>query len=197
MKFQETALKDAFIIEVNRFADERGYFAEVWREDLAALNGISDHFSGANLSYNRHAGTIRGLHAQKSPYAQTKLVRCVQGRIQDVIVDIRPESPTFRQWISVDLSAENLRMLYVPKGFLHGFQTLEDHTTVMYQVSGQYHPESELGARYDDPAFGIDWMALNPTGSVSGPKLILSDKDQAWPLFELVQADGAAQLVSF
>jgi dTDP-4-dehydrorhamnose 3,5-epimerase len=176
MKFQETALPEAFIIDVTKFEDERGFFVEAWRQDLAAEHGISEVFTGTNISNNRHQGTLRGLHSQQEPHAQAKLVRCTQGAILDVIVDIRPESPTYLQWLSVELSAENLRMLYVPKGFLHGFQTLVDDSTVMYQVNGQYHPQAEIGARFDDPAFNITWPAL--------AERTLSEKDQKWPPFK-------------
>lgn len=176
MKFQETALPDAFVIDVTKFEDERGFFVEAWRQDLAAQHGIQDIFTGSNISSNRYKGTLRGLHAQKEPHAQAKLVRCIQGAIMDVIVDIRPESPAYLKWIAVDLTAENLRVLYVPAGFLHGFQTLVDDTTVMYQVTGSYHPQSEIGARFDDPAFNITW----PDAATR----TLSDKDQKWPKFE-------------
>ena len=176
MKFQETKLADALVIEPIKFEDDRGFFTEAWKQDVAAQHGVSEVFTGTNISSNRYKGTLRGLHAQKAPYAQAKLVRCVHGAIVDVIVDIRPNSPTYCQWIAVELTAENLRTLYVPTGFLHGFQTLVDDTTVLYQVSASYHPQSELGARFDDPAFGIDWPAA--------PTRVLSDKDQAWPRFE-------------
>jgi len=176
MKFQETALAGAFIIDVTRFEDERGFFVEAWRQDLADQAGIHESFTGTNISSNRYQGTLRGLHAQKEPQAQAKLVRCIQGAILDVIVDIRPDSPTYLQWLSVELSAENLSTLFVPKGFLHGFQTLVDDSTVMYQVSGLYHPQSEIGARFDDPAFQIAWPEAD--------ERILSEKDQHWPRFE-------------
>lgn len=176
MKFQETELRDALLIDLTRYEDERGYFVEAWRQDLAEQQGITDHFTGINMSSNRYKGTLRGLHAQKSPHAQAKLVRCLKGAIMDVIVDIRPESPTYLKWIAVELSEENLRMLYVPEGFLHGFQTLVDDSTVMYQVSGLYHPQSEIGARYDDPAFNIVWP--------QAAERIISDKDEKWPRFD-------------
>ena len=176
MKFQTTQLPDALIIDVQKFEDERGYFVEAWRGDLATQQGITENFTGINMSYNRFKGTLRGLHAQREPHAQAKLVRCTQGAIVDVIVDIRPESPTYLQWIAVELSADNMRMLYVPKGFLHGFQTLVEDSAVMYQVSGVYHPQSEMGASFDDPAFNITWPEV--------ASRTISDKDQAWPRFE-------------
>lgn len=178
MKFQETALKDALIIELTKFEDDRGYFVEAWRQDLAEQYGLQEVFTGINMSSNKYKGTLRGLHAQQEPNAQAKLVRCLQGAIVDVIVDIRPESPTYLKWIAVELTEDNLRMLYVPKGFLHGFQTLVDDTTVMYQVNGKYHPQSEIGARFDDPAFNIRWPEVT--------ERTLSDKDQNWPRFEPV-----------
>ncbi len=176
MKVQATALANAFIIDPVKFEDDRGFFTEAWKQDVATQYGIVDVFTGTNISSNRYKGTLRGLHAQKAPHAQAKLVRCVKGAILDVIVDVRPESPTYCQWIAVELTADNLRTLYVPTGFLHGFQTLVDDTTVLYQVSAPYHPQSETGARFDDPAFGIEW----PDASTR----ILSDKDQCWPRFE-------------
>ena len=176
MKFQETKLSGAFIIDVTKFEDDRGFFVEAWRQDLAMQAGIQETFTGTNISSNRYLGTLRGMHAQREPHAQAKLVRCIQGAIVDVIVDIRPDSPTYLQWISVELNAENLRTIFVPKGFLHGFQTLVNDTTVLYQVSGSYHPQSEIGARFDDPTFRITWPEVN--------ERILSEKDQNWPRFE-------------
>jgi dTDP-4-dehydrorhamnose 3,5-epimerase len=175
MIFQETKLKGAFIIDIEKIEDERGFFAEGWKQNVAEQHGIQAEFTRTNISNNAKKGTLRGMHSQKAPYAEAKLVRCIQGSIVDAIVDIRPDSPTYLQWISVELSAQNYRMLYVPCGFLHGFQTLEDDTTVFYQVAGIYHPEAEQGARYDDPAFNIQWPQAT--------ERTLSPKDKSWPDF--------------
>jgi dTDP-4-dehydrorhamnose 3,5-epimerase len=176
MIFQETRLSGAFIVDLEKIEDERGFFAEAWKGKAAEQHGISVTFNRSNISFNRNTGTIRGLHAQQEPFAEAKLIHCIQGKVFDVIVDIRPESPTYCQWFSVELSAENHRMLYVPRGFLHGFETLVENSTVFYEVAGEYTPHAEIGARYDDPAFAINWprVAAEPT---------LSDKDARWPLF--------------
>lgn len=173
--FQETRLQGAFIIDIEKIQDERGFFAEGWKKDVAVQHGIDVEFTRTNISNNAQKGTLRGMHSQKAPYAEAKLVRCIQGAIFDAIVDIRPDSPTYLQWVGVELSAQNHRMLYVPRGFLHGFQTLEDDTTVFYQVAGMYKPEAEQGARYNDPAFNIQWPPAT--------ERILSDKDRNWPGF--------------
>ena len=153
----ETKLRGAFVVEPERFADERGFFAKVWSEAEFAAAGIGARFVESNLSFSRRRGTIRGMHFQTAPYAQGKLVRCTRGAIYDVGVDLRPDSPTFRQWVGVELSADNRRMLYLPGEFAHGFQTLEDDTEVFYQVSAVYAPGHNAGVRWDDPAFRIEW----------------------------------------
>lgn len=178
MMFLQTSLEGSFIVELEKIEDERGFFAEGWKDEEAARHGIHARFNRTNISYNRKAGTLRGLHSQKPPFEEAKLVRCIQGAMFDVIVDIRPDSPTYLRWFGIELTAENHRMLYVPKGFLHGFQTLVPDTTVSYQVAGVYTPEAELGASYDDPAFGIEWP--------EAPELILSPKDQSWGAFQVV-----------
>lgn len=176
MKFTKTRLADAVLIELDRFADERGYFARVMCAREFAEAGLADTFVQANHSYNARAGTLRGMHYQKEPHGEVKLVRCVRGAIHDVIVDLRRESPTFGQWQGFDLTAENGCMLYVPEGFAHGFQTLEDDTDVTYQVSEFYTPGAEAGVRYDDPAFGISWPRA---------VTVISEKDAGWPAIDL------------
>jgi dTDP-4-dehydrorhamnose 3,5-epimerase len=146
----------------------------VWAKDEFAEHGLVDRVVQMNLSYNRLAGTLRGMHFQHAPYAETKLVRCIRGAIYDVIIDLRPDSPTYKRWIGVTLTAANRLALYVPEGFAHGFQTLEDDTEVFYQVSQYYTPSAEGGVRYDDPAFGIEWPL---------PVTEMSEKDKRWPLF--------------
>lgn len=153
----ETKLKGAFIVEPQRFADERGFFAQVWSEAEFAAAGIEARFVENNLSFSRRRGTLRGMHFQTAPYAQGKLVRCTRGAIFDVGIDLRPGSPTFKQWVGVELSADNRRMLYLPGEFAHGFQTLEDDTEVFYQVSAVYAPAHNSGVRWDDPAFRVEW----------------------------------------
>lgn len=174
MIFTRTALAGATIVDIERREDARGHFGRTYCEREFAANGLPTRMVQTNMSLTRRAGTLRGMHYQLAPYAEDKLVRCVQGAIWDAIVDIRPESPTYCSWIGVELSAANGRMLLVPRGFAHGFVTLTDDAAVNYQVSEFYTPESERGARHDDPAFGIDWPV---------PVLDMSDKDRSWPAF--------------
>lgn len=172
MIFIETELKGAYIIDLERREDERGFFARTWCQQEFEAHGLVARIVQANMSYNKLKGTLRGMHYQRAPYAETKLVRAVRGAILDVIVDLRPDSPTYRRWIGVELSADNRRALFVPEGFAHGFQTLEDDTDVSYQVSAFYTPGAEGGARYNDPAFDIQWPL---------PVSVISDKDAGWP----------------
>jgi dTDP-4-dehydrorhamnose 3,5-epimerase len=158
MIFVETSLPGAFQIDVERREDERGFFARTYCEREFAQQGLSARVAQCNLSRNRLAGTLRGMHYSIPPFAESKLVRCTRGRIYDVLVDLRRESPTHRQWIAVELSAENQRMIYVPPGVAHGFQTLEANTDVFYQMSEVFAAESARGVRWNDPAFGIEWV---------------------------------------
>jgi len=174
MKFHETELKGAFVIEPERYADDRGFFARSWCQKEFEQHGLVSRIVQANISYNKKKGTLRGMHYQAVPYQETKLVRCSRGAIIDVIIDVRPESATFRKWIGVELTANNYKMLYVPEGFAHGFQTLEDDTEVLYQVSQFYTPDAERGARWNDPAFQIKWPE---------PVATTSEKDANWPDF--------------
>jgi dTDP-4-dehydrorhamnose 3,5-epimerase len=172
--YNATTLRDAYVLDIERKEDARGYFARVMCGTEFAAHGLVSEFVQTNHSYNRRRGTLRGLHFQYPPYAEVKLVRCVQGAIYDVIADLRPNSPTYLRWEGFALSAENGRVLYVPEGFAHGFVTLEDDTHVTYQVSQAYVPGAEGGLRYDDPALGIVWPE---------PVAVLSDKDASWPPF--------------
>lgn len=172
MIFQETKLQGASIIDIKELVDERGFFARGWCKHEFEEYGLVSQVAQANISYNKKKGTLRGLHYQIEPYAETKLIRCTRGAIYDVIIDLRPKSSTYREWIGVELTADNHRMLYVPEVFAHGFQTLEDNTEVFYQVSAFYTPEAERGLRYDDPKFGINWPL-----EVS----MISSKDANWP----------------
>src|ERR1044071_9252916 len=157
MIFTETTLKGAFIIDIEPREDERGFFARSWCEDEFKSHGLNPRLAQCNISFNKKRGTLRGMHYQVAPYAETKLVRCTMGAIYDVIIDLRPQSPTFLRHIGVELTAENHRMLYIPEGFAHGFQTLADNTEITYQMSEFYAPNYAGGVRWSDPAFGIQW----------------------------------------
>lgn len=157
MIFTETKLGGAFIIEPERFADERGFFARSWSEREFAARGLSSRLEECNISFNKRKGILRGMHFQVAPFAQAKLVRCTAGAIYDVAVDLRRDSATFKQWVAVELSAENRLMFFIPEGFAHGFQTLSDNTEVFYQMSEVYAPQHARGVRWNDPAFGIEW----------------------------------------
>jgi len=176
MIITETELAGAFIIDVERHCDERGFFARTWCQEEFAAHGIDLPPLQANMSSNPIKGTLRGLHYQLAPHEEAKLVRCTRGAIYDVIVDLREASPTFGEWMGVELSASNCRQLYVPGGFAHGFLTLADDSDVTYQVSARYAPGAERGLRWDDPAFAIQWPAE--------PQLI-SAKDRGQPLYQL------------
>ncbi|OWL94796.1 dTDP-4-dehydrorhamnose 3,5-epimerase [Deinococcus indicus] len=173
MNLTETALSGAFIIDLTVIADERGGFARTFDRDVFAGRGLNPLTVQANLSFNHRAGTLRGLHYQLPPAAETKLVRCTRGAILDVIVDLRPQSPTYLQHVAVELTADNRRALFVPEQFAHGYQALTDGAEVTYQVSAAYTPGSERGLRFDDPALGIGWPL---------PVTVISSKDAAWPL---------------
>jgi dTDP-4-dehydrorhamnose 3,5-epimerase len=175
MIFLETSLHGAFIVELEKRCDERGYFARSWCRDEFAAHGLRECMVQGNVSYNVSRNTLRGMHYQAAPFQEAKLVRCVRGAIFDIIIDLRPDSPTFRQWVGVELNESNHRMLYVPEGFAHGFQTLLDNTEVTYLVSQFYTPESERGVRYNDPAFAIKWPETT--------RIIISEKDNSWPDF--------------
>ena len=157
MKFHETKLKGAFIIEPELFQDDRGFFARTWCQRESEAVGLRADWLQCNVSFNRVKGTLRGMHYQASPWKEIKLVRCSRGAIYDVIIDLRRQSATYKHWIGVELTAENYRMVYVPKGFAHGFLTLRDESEVFYQMSQFYSLEHARGVRWDDPAFGIKW----------------------------------------
>ena len=173
MIFTPTELDGAYLIDLERREDDRGFFARAWCERELAEHGLSTRIEQCNVSFNHSRSTLRGLHYQSAPHAEVKLIRCTRGAIYDVIVDLRPDSPTWKRWIGVELDEENRRMLYVPEGFAHGYQTLVDGTETFYQVSVSYAPDAEGGVRWDDPAFAIDWP--DPEGA------LLSDKDRSWP----------------
>ena len=174
MRLSRTPLADAHIIDLDRIEDERGFFARSFDRRIFEEHGLNSAIAQGNLSFNRRRGTLRGMHYQSAPAAESKLIRCTRGAIHDVIIDLRPDSPTYCRHFGVDLTAENRRALYVPEMFGHGFQTLEDDTEVSYQVGEFYTPETERGVRYDDPAFAIDWPL---------PISVISPKDASWPDF--------------
>jgi len=174
MKFIETNLKGAFVVEVDQLTDNRGFFARSWCQKEFEAHGLTSRVVQTNVSFSRSKATLRGMHYQIAPYQESKLVRCTRGVIYDVIIDLRPESPTHKQWVGVELTADNYSMLFVPEDFAHGFITLMDNTEITYQVSQFYTPGSEKGIRFNDPTFNIQW----PLG-VS----VISDKDSNWPDF--------------
>lgn len=179
MIFTETKLKGAYIIELEPIEDERGFFARSFCQTEFEKHGLNPSIVQCNISYNKTKGVLRGMHYQAAPYEEAKLASCIRGAIYDVIVDLRPDSPTYCQWFAVELTAHrspltaHYKMLYVPKGFAHGFQTLENNSVVFYQMSEFYHPECAKGVRWDDPVFAIEWPETN--------NRVISDKDKSYP----------------
>lgn len=171
MIFNATELAGAFLLEWERREDERGFFARTWCETEFREQGLNSRLVQCNASFNRRRGTLRGMHYQSAPYAEAKLVRCTRGALYDVLLDLRPNSPTYLRWIGVELTAENRLSIYIPEGVAHGFQTLTDDSEVFYQMSEFYHPECSHGVRWNDPAFGITWRIPNP---------ILSERDAGY-----------------
>ena len=174
MIFTKTVLNDAMIVDIERKEDDRGFFARSWCRREFEAHGLNPNLAQCNISFNPKKGTLRGMHLQVKPFEEAKLVRCTRGSLCDVIVDLRPDSPTYKKHLSAVLTSENRRMLYVPEGFAHGFLTLEDATEVSYQISEFYRPESQLGFRWDDPAFAIAWPA---------EVRLISDRDRSYPNF--------------
>lgn len=172
MRFTETSLAGAFVVEPEPIEDERGWFARTFCTREFRERGLEPRLEQCNVSWNRRRGTLRGMHLQIAPHEEVKLVRCTAGAVHDVIVDLRLGSPTYRRWLGVELSARNRRMLYIPAGLAHGFVTLEDETELSYQMSAAYQPAAARGVRFDDPALGIAWPV---------PIEIVSDKDRSYP----------------
>lgn len=172
MIFEKTSIKDAYVIKIEKYADERGFFARGYCEKEFQEHGIPFDIVQANIGNSKGKYTIRGLHYQLEPHAEAKLVRCVKGKLFDVIVDVRPDSSTYKKWLGVELTEDNHTMLYVPKGCAHGYQTLTDETEVFYMVSAFYAPEAERGIRWNDPAFNIEWR--------ESENIVISDKDSGW-----------------
>jgi dTDP-4-dehydrorhamnose 3,5-epimerase len=176
MTFTETELKGAFVVGVRKIEDERGFFARGWcRKELEGA-GLNPNLAQINFASSLKKGTLRGMHFQVAPDAEAKLVRCTRGSIFDVIIDLRPDSPTHGRWFGVDLSAENYLMLYVPEGFAHGYQTLTDDAEMYYTTSAFYAPSAARGVGFDDPAFGIQWPL---------PVAVISDADKRWPDYRI------------
>jgi dTDP-4-dehydrorhamnose 3,5-epimerase len=174
MIFVETGLQGAFIVEPERLEDVRGFFARTWCQREFEAHGLNPQLVQCSISFTKRKGTLRGMHYQAAPHEEAKLVRCTMGAIYDVMIDLRPESSTFKQHSAVVLSADNRKMVYIPEGFAHGFQTLEDNSEVFYQMSAFYSPESARGVRWNDPSFGIRWPIDDP---------IILERDSRYPDF--------------
>jgi dTDP-4-dehydrorhamnose 3,5-epimerase len=175
MIFQETGLKGAFVITLEPLTDERGFFARTWCQREFEAHGLNPRLVQCNVSFNHQRGTVRGMHYQAKPYEEAKLVRCTRGAIYDVIIDLRRDSATYKHWLAVELTDRNHLMLYIPEGLAHGFQTLEDNTEVLYQMSEFYRPEAARGIRWNDGGFGIAWPL-----DIS----LISQKDATYPDYQ-------------
>lgn len=173
LKFRELSLKGAFLIELEKIEDERGFFARSWDKEIFEKRGLDSNLVQCNISFNKKKGTVRGMHFQKYPHEETKLIRCVKGNVFEVLIDIREKSESFHKWTFVELSEKKSEMLYVPKGFALGFQTLSDDTELLYQMSEYFHQESSGGIKWDDPKIGIKWP-LECT--------VISEKDKSFDL---------------
>ncbi|MDQ6603606.1 MAG: dTDP-4-dehydrorhamnose 3,5-epimerase [Chloroflexota bacterium] len=174
MQFTETRITGAYIIDTDRLADERGFFALTWARDEFVAHGLNPNLAQCNLSYNHRSGTVRGMHWQAPPYAETKLVRCIRGGIYDVVADIRTDSPTYLQWVGIELTAENRRALYIPEGCAHGFQTVEDASEVLYMITENYTPAAANGMRWNDPKIAVTWPHA---------VTVISERDARYPDF--------------
>lgn len=172
MKFLETVLQGVWLIEFEPVLDERGFFARTWCREEFLQHGLNPDLAQCSLSFNKQRGTLRGMHYQCEPHQEAKLVRCCSGLIYDVVLDLRPSSSTRGKWFAAELTPGNHKMLYVPEGCAHGFQSLQDESTVFYQISAAYHPDSARGVRWNDPAFAIQWPLSDP---------IMSERDRAFP----------------
>lgn len=175
MIFTRAPIDGAYLVELQRLDDDRGFFARAFCRQEFEAHGLNPHIAQCNVSFNRARGTLRGMHYQAAPYAEAKVIRCTQGAVWDVIVDLRRDSPSFKRWYGVELSAANRRALYAPEGVAHGFQTLADDSELLYLMSQSYQPEAARGVRWDDPAFGIEWP-------IAGPHL--SERDRGFARFD-------------
>ncbi len=174
MIFSETHLPGAYVVEIKKIKDERGFFARTWDKDEFSKMELDSEFVQSSISANNKKGTLRGMHYQIEPYEESKIVTCAKGKIFDVIIDLRKNSKTFKKWISIELSSSNHKILYIPKGFAHGFQTLEDNTEVHYDITQAHRPEYARGLRWNDPTFNIKWPSEVTT---------ISNKDQGFDYF--------------
>jgi dTDP-4-dehydrorhamnose 3,5-epimerase len=174
MHFKETGFAGLFLLELDLKRDERGYFARTFCADMFKENGLHSHYPQCSTAFNDQAGTVRGMHFQKRPYTEIKLVRCTRGAIHDVVIDLRPGSPTYLKSYHIELGEADGRELYVPDGFAHGYQTLRDGSEVHYMLSARYMPDAATGVRWDDPAFALSWPL---------PLTVISERDRSWPLF--------------
>lgn len=174
LRFTETKLKGAYVIELEKLGDDRGFFTRTWDKKIFQERGLNSDLAQMSFSYSKRKGTLRGMHFQVNPFEETKIVRCLRGKIFDVIIDLREKSETYKEWISFELDDENRKMVYIPEGFAHGFQTLEDNTEVFYQMSNWFSPEHAKGIRWDDKEFDIKWPIQN---------VIISDKDKMYEEF--------------
>lgn len=172
MIFHETPIAGARLIEPKKIGDHRGFFARIWCQDELRQQGLKSELAQSNVGFSQRQGTLRGLHFQSAPHVEVKIVRCTRGSMFDVIVDLRPDSPSYKRWFGVELSEDNHKMLYVPEGCAQGYVTLSDNTEMYYHTSEFYHPESASGVRFDDPEFAIEWPAA---------AAVISDQDRAWP----------------
>lgn len=175
MEFKATILKGSFVVDLSKLEDERGFFARAFCNEEFKNEGLVSEIVQANISFNKLKGTLRGMHYQKTPYQETKFIRCIKGSIFDIIIDLRKESPTYKKHFGIELTAENRSALFVPKDFAHGFITLEDNTEVIYMVSQSYVPDAEGGIHWDDSQFNLNWP-IKPTN--------ISPKDAQWSVFE-------------
>lgn len=175
MRYTETILPGVLLVDLERHEDERGFFARLWCRDELIEHGLNSQLAQCSVSNNRRKGTLRGMHYQAEPHPETKFVQCIRGIIYDVALDLRPGSPTFRQWFAAELSADNRRMLYLPEGCAHGFQTLTDDCDVLYLISSTFHPDLARGVRWNDPAFGIHWPL---------PVSAMSARDRDYPIVQ-------------
>ena len=175
MKFTALTVAGSYLVEPEVMADERGFFSRTFCRDEFVEHGLNPGLVQCSVSFNRHSGTLRGMHYQKPPHEEAKLVRCTSGSIFDVVLDLRPQSASYLSWEGIQLSADNHKAVYIPAGCAHGFLTLKDGSEVFYQMSESYHPESAAGVRWDDPAFGIEWPMTDP---------IISDRDRTYPAWQ-------------
>jgi dTDP-4-dehydrorhamnose 3,5-epimerase len=181
MRLTGTEVEGVTVVEIERISDDRGFFARVWCQDEFAQHGIEKEWAQANVGRSTRAGTLRGMHYQRAPHEEAKLVRCTRGSVYDVALDLRPTSPSYLRWVGVTLGADDHTMLYIPEGCAHGYQSLADDSEIVYFTSAPYAPNAATGARYDDPAFGIEWPL-----DVD----VISEQDAGWALWAGTGADG-------